>query len=61
MRTKLTTVRTGGGGADDGGNLSLHQEGGDREGITVVLAAGEQLGQLIKNPLKLTLVTNFSI
>ena len=61
MRPKLTTVRTGGGGADDGGNLSLHQEGGDREGITVVLAAGEQLGQLIKNPLKLTLVTNFSI
>jgi hypothetical protein len=50
MRPKLTTVRTGGGGASDGGGLGLQHEGGDREGITVVLAAGEQLGQMIKSP-----------
>ena len=52
MRPKLTTVRTGGGGDDDGGDLGLQHEGGDREGITVVLAAGEQLGQMIKKPSK---------
>ena len=48
MRPKLTTVRTGGGGADDGGGHGQQHEGGDREGITVVLAAGEQLVQMIK-------------
>ena len=56
MRPKLTTVRTDGGGAGDGGGglcaagrgLGLQHEGGNREGITVVLAVGEQLGQMKK-------------